>query len=377
MQKGISLADFARKIEFNRDARKDFIVETRKGLAMQIDDYEEPPIGNAKTPIKKRRPVLELYGTRDAERFPMLDLVHNQLGTYVGIPAKYYDRMLEKQPDLLAMNVNSWLKHDLEREADKRMLRTLHGNARGFLSNRYSRIDNHEIADVALPILAELPNVKIVSCEVTDKRMYIQAVTPAIEGEIKKGDVVQAGVLITNSEVGCGSVSVSSVIWRLICLNGMKGMDRFRANHVGRKIDDNEDLWSDSTRKLDDKLVLSKVRDMVKSAVDENRFRKQIEHAQMLTGIKVEKDPQAAVVVLSQKVGVSDEESSGILKSLIEGGDLSAWGLLNAVTHQAHTAKNYDRAVEFEEAGGQMMNWGKADWKQVLEATALDVKKAA
>ena len=58
---------------------------------------------------------------------------------------------------------------------------------------------------------------------------------------------------------------------------------------------------------------------------------------------------------------------AGILRSLIEGGDLSAWGLLNAVTAQAHTAE-YDRAVEFEAAGGTLLTLAPTEWSRMLEA---------
>jgi hypothetical protein len=36
--------------------------------------------------------------------------------------------------------------------------------------------------------------------------MYIKAICPRIQAEVKKGDIVQAGIAISNSEVGMGSV---------------------------------------------------------------------------------------------------------------------------------------------------------------------------
>ena len=41
-----------------------------------------------------------------------------------------------------------------------------------------------------------------------------------------------------------------------------------------------------------------------------------------------------------------------MLRHLIEGGDLSAYGLVNAVTHFAQDVDDYDRATEFEALGG-------------------------
>ena len=179
---------------------------------------------------------------------------------------------------------------------------------------------------------------------------------------------VEAGVIISNSEVGLGSVSVQGLIWRLVCLNGMKTSDAFRRNHVGRKVEDNEALWADDTRKADDKAVLLKVRDMVRAAVDETKFRVQLQKLQGLTEGKIVGSPEKAIEVLARKVGATEGERGGILRSLIEGGDLSRWGIVNAITHQAHSTESYDRAVEFEGMGGQLVDLPATEWKEILEA---------
>jgi len=240
---------------------------------------------------------------------------------------------------------------------------------RAWLSNSFQRIENEEIAKAALPVLMDLPKVKIVSSEITDTRMYIQFVVPTIEGEVKKGDIVQAGGIISNSEVGCGAASVSGLLWRLICLNGMKTADAFSRRHVGRKVEeDGEMIWGDDTRKADDNVILLKMRDMVRAVVDETKFKVNLLKMQGLTEGKVTGDPSRVVEVLAQKVGANVTEQGGNLRSLIEGGDLSAWGLLNAVTAQSHVAKSYDRAVELEAAGGMLLDLAPSEWKKVLEA---------
>ena len=101
------------------------------------------------------------------------------------------------------------------------MLRTLDGSARAYLSNRYRRIDNIDIAGVTLPILGGLPDIRFESCQITESRMYIKAVNPRLQAEVSPGDIVQAGVIISNSEVGLGSVSIQPLIYRLVCSNGM------------------------------------------------------------------------------------------------------------------------------------------------------------
>ena len=60
------------------------------------------------------------------------------------------------------------------------MIRTLDGTARAFLSDRYRRIDNYEIATTVFPIIGAMEGASIESCELTDSRMYIKVVNPRI-----------------------------------------------------------------------------------------------------------------------------------------------------------------------------------------------------
>lgn len=348
MQTGLSLVDLARQIEANKSLKRDLIAPASSLTMAAATDG-----------------VIALNVAGQGS-FPVVETAHDQIGARLNIPAKYYDRMRKDAPDLLATNVNRWFEKS---PGDKRLIRTLGGDARAFLSNRYQRIDNEEIAEVVLPILAGIPNVRIVSTQITDRRLYIQAVSPHVQGEVRKGDVVQAGVTISNSEIGYGSVSVKPLVYRLACLNGMILPDNaFRAYHVGRQIEDNAALWADDTRKADDRAVLLKVRDMVAGAVDATRFAGTIEKMTGLTAIRIEGNPNSAVEVLAKKVGATDDEAGGVMRALIDGGDLSAWGMLNAITYQAHTLKSYDRAVEFEAMGGALLNLPRSEWREILEA---------
>lgn len=346
MKTGLTLTQLAAKIEAQQSLKHDLIVPTQAAVVEIMSD---------------NKPVLNVPGQGT---FPILPLAHRQIATHTGIPAQYYDRMQAEAPQLLTQNINTWFTQ----KPAKRMVRTLGGDMRAFLSDRYQRIENEEIAEAALPVLMDLPGVRITSCEVTEQRLYIHAVVPTVQGEVKRGDVVQAGVLITNSEVGLGSVSVSGLAWRLVCLNGMKTTDAYRRNHVGRKVEDNEALWADDTRKADDRAVLLKVRDMVRNVVDETNFRRQLNKWQGLTEGTITGDPVAAIEVLSKKIGTTESEKGGLLRSLIQGGDLSRWGIVNAVTHQAHSAISYDRAVQFEEIGGKLVDLPAEEWKVILQA---------
>ena len=134
MKNGKSLTELAQEIERRQAAKQDFIADTRE---LYFDSF---------TPDQP--PKLQLSG----ESYPITDICHRQIGDRTNIPAKYYDRMRSEAPTLLGMNVNHWFKNNHER----RLVRTLDGNARALLSDRYHRIDNEHIAEVIQPVLAEV-----------------------------------------------------------------------------------------------------------------------------------------------------------------------------------------------------------------------------
>lgn len=105
--------------------------------------------------------------------------------------------------------------------------------------------------------------------------MYIKAVNPRLQEDVTPGDTVQAGVVISNSEVGLGSVNIQPLIYRLVCSNGMVVNDAAtKRNHIGRATDaeENFQLYSEKTLAADDQAFLMKVQDTVRAAAEEARF---------------------------------------------------------------------------------------------------------
>ncbi len=345
MKTGKSLVEMAQELERQSEAKKDYIADTR---VLEMTPAGELALQN---------------GSR--HEFPVTDHAHNQIAQRLDIPTKYYSRMRSAAPELLAANVNEWFHSQPER----RMVRTLDGQARAFLSDRYRRLDHMDLAEAVLPVLGEMgEGIQIVSAEMTEKRMYIKAVNRRLELEIKKGDVVQAGICITNSEVGLGSLRVEPLIFRLVCLNGMICQDySTKKYHVGRAAEDGDafELYSDDTLKADDRAFFLKVQDTVRAAVDIAKFSTIVERMKEATEQKIEGNPVAAVEVLSDKFGYNNDEKSSVLTHLIQGGDLTAYGMLNAITRTSQDLEDYDRATELERDGSKVLSLPSSSWKAI------------
>ena len=71
------------------------------------------------------------------------------------------------------------------------------------------------------------------------------------------------------------------------------------------------------------------------------------------------------VQLTAQSYGINAEEQEGILKYLIEGGDLSLYGLSNAVTRASQDVVSYDRATTLEGIGWQVATMEPQQWKQI------------
>ena len=80
---------------------------------------------------------------------------------------------------------------------------------------------------------------------------------------------------------------------------------------------------------------------------------------------KIEQSVVTAMDVTAKRFGFQDSEKVSVLQHLIEGGDLSRYGLFNAVTRTAEDVADYDRATQFERFGGDIIELAPSDWKLI------------
>lgn len=316
---------------------------------------------------------------RDVATFNINDLAHRQIGDHVGVPAKYYDRMRAQAPALLASNVNHWLGAD----QSARMVRTLDGNVRAFLSDKYRPLENSDLAEAVLPVLLE-QRLEIMSCEITERRLYIKAVDPRINRDVPTGknrmgdgshvifDTVSPAIIISNSEVGMGALSVETAVWTKACTNmAIFGQRSLRKYHVGGKhelTDGLVALLSENTRRLSDAATWAQVSDVVRGAFDRARFDASVNELVGMEKQAISGDVVKAVELTARHFDLQEGEKKSVLKHLIEGGDLSRYGLFNAITRTAEDLADYDRATDFERMGGKVIELAANEWQRIAEA---------
>ena len=101
-----------------------------------------------------------------------------------------------------------------------------------------------------------------VSVELNETQPFLRVVTLRIAFEAAPGDVVQAGVVASSSEVGCGMLPVHPLVFWMACWNGMIASNMPRKTHVGRALDSEETtsvVFKDDTLRAGDQVFLFKV----------------------------------------------------------------------------------------------------------------------
>lgn len=363
MKFGKTIQEMLKEVERQTETRKDYLAKTSDLSMVPTTDGKDVEV------------ALKGNGTLRAN-----DIAHDQIGEHVGIPAKYYDRMRHEAPELLARNVNHWFGT----QDSKRMVRTLDGKMRAFLSNGFRPLENFDLVEAAVPVLIE-KGMEIVSCDITERRLYIKAVDKSIQRDIPKGggrmgdgghtifDTVSPACVISNSEVGMGSLSIEVGMLTKACTNlaffKQRSMKKY---HVGGRFDLGahgvQELLSDQTKRLTDAAVWSQVKDVVANCFDALRFEESLVAIKAMTEQKIEGDPVKAIETTAKRFSFTDGERSSVLRHLIEGGDLTRYGIFNAVTRTAEDLGDYDRATEFERIGGEIVELTKSEWRVIAEA---------
>lgn len=325
------------------------------------------------------RGVTEVNGA-----FRMTGLADAQLGNVLDIPTKYVRKLRAQHVELLDTNFNELaIMADPEKKV---LVRTLYGTdplypdsngiVRAVLSDKYGIRDN---LDTVLALLegmraAGLNETHIRRCDLTDDRLYLRVTAPEYSVKAEKllenyrspfagrGDavadhprVVYAGLLVTNSETGGGALTITPEILVPICGNGLIiNVDAMRKIHLGRKLDEGQIEWSAETIDASNELVKQQVKDAVASFMNVDYVTRTVAKLEQTSAVPLE-DAQGAIEAVGKKLAYSQDEMKGILDHFIKGGQLTAGGVMHAVTSYAQVIEDVDRANDFAATGVDAM----------------------
>jgi len=371
MKTGMNIVELANEVTRQSKAKRDLLVDSIVMQMLPMPDFTD----NVAMVISNPSVV-------GVERFEITETAHRQLSAWVGVPWLYYKRLLADHPDLVMHQVNELFK----REPGTRMLRTLDGKCRAFLSDRYKRLDNDSVLAQTLPVLMRDGNVPahdIIANHITDDVMKLRVVWTDESlaqdiGEAPKNggrDIIYPGFEISNSETGKGTLHIRGFFYRTYCKNGCVWGTQdadiaYSRKHLGGKLSAvGIDILSDDTKRKEDEANIAVIGDIMKAMANPvvvNQLGSKLR--ELKTGEQI-KNPVQAVQVAVKELKLQESESELVLQNLISDGDFSRYGLLNAITEVANRDNvSQDRAFELEEIGSSLMTIQLRDWQKIANA---------
>jgi len=163
-------------------------------------------------------------------RFALSELATSQMCQRLGIPVLYYRRLPH---ELQAMVAN----HDFARlHENAYLLRGKDEWVRAFLSTDYVAYNNAHIAETVKELLRQA-EVSVKSFVLEETHLYLKVISEEV---IDRDSGLKAGIMIGNSEVGTGSISIEPFVYRLACTNDLvvSKEQSFRHPHTRLTVDE-------------------------------------------------------------------------------------------------------------------------------------------
>jgi len=186
------------------------------------------------------------------------------------------------------------------------LVRSLNGQMRGFLSDKFRRVDCRPGLDTLLGVSNKV-GALVTDAIVTDTRASVRILIPRVT-EIAPGEFVVLGLSWSNSDYGRGAQSISMFAMRLWCYNGAVLETGLRQIHLGARL--SEDItYSDRTMRLDAEATSSAMRDTANVFLSDAKIA---ETAQLLTAAASENiDAKTKLADLRKRLGKGIAEKVG------------------------------------------------------------------
>ena len=370
-----SLLALMQQVSENSSRKIDYTAPTKDlQISTRVTDGDRP---------NESQVIIEASGGEPTKILTANDVALQQISSKSEIDIRTVRRLRDHYPTELDTVINAiW-----QREPKGVLLRTFvdtdnsdTGILRAFTSSSYKVFDNEDVLTNTLPQLVESEaDWQVVNGTITDQRMYLRLKSLNQVAEPAVGDAMANGLLISNSEVGLGSVNVQQLIYTLACLNGMQTANKSRSTHVtSSRGTDSWSILTDEAKSADNQALSLKLRDVVGHFADRSTFDDTVElmrlaHAEKITGaLPAAIDTLCGILKLPK--GDNPKVLEGLMSTLQQSGynqgqAPSRATFVNAVTavgNQATTLE--DNKQDWMRLGGKVLNLSPNQWHSVAVA---------
>jgi hypothetical protein len=342
----------------------------------------------------------------DEPRYDLTDVAEDGVSEKFGIHRAYLRKLREQHVELWDENVNAWARHE-SMMGTKLMVRLLRddttgeGVVRAVLSNGFRTIENLDVVVAVLQgIRAAGIETTIKRCDLTERKMYValnapevqvqaprlldgyrgpwhaealaarRIITPAqAEAFRTEGDpdgtahgyggnrgmydpgtepIIMGGLTFSNSDVGAGAFALAAQPMILRCTNGMTlPAGAVRKVHIGDRHDVGEIDWAADTQEAKLEEIRLMTRDSVRAFLSPEWLGRQIAELEERAGVAIPR-PVETIKTVTKALNYSQAVADDVFAHFIAGGQLTAGGVMHAVTSVAQTVPSGDDAATME-----------------------------
>jgi hypothetical protein len=259
---------------------------------------------------------------------------------------------------------NEWrrtlLQHSMDEHyrnngASRYLVRSVDGEARGFLSDKYRRLDSRPLLESFITACQALQGVPYEGVA-TDTRASVRVIIPQVFEPVP-GEAMVLGLAWQNSDFGAGTYGISAFVLRLVCLNGMVGESALKQVHLGGRLPD-ELTFSEKTYALDTKTMVSATGDVVRSVLAPAAIEKRMDAVRAAHESTTD---FASAWKKLRSTGMSKAEQTAT-RDAFEGEDVvmlppgkTMWRFSNALSWTANTTKDAERKLELQALAGAVI----------------------
>lgn len=279
-----------------------------------------------------------------------------QMASKASVPGAYLAELVQSegpwQGALAAHILNEHFSKGVD--AERYLLRSVEGEVRGFLSDRYRRLDSRPLLE-AFAEECQVVGAVPVDGTGSDTRVTMKAFLPMVFEPVPN-EVMCLGIEWGNSDFGAARHTVRPMIWRLWCTNKATLEDSLAQVHLGRVLSDDIE-FSARTYDFDTKTSVSALRDVVRGLLAPAKV------SMMLEGIKQANEKRVdwkqlktklARRLLKSELQAAEEafESEDVVNLPV---GKSVWRASNALSWLAGKSTDADRKLELERFAGEIL----------------------
>lgn len=292
----------------------------------------------------------------------------SQLAGRLEIPMAYVDHLLALEDEIdvapgITGTKNCWGRHLLAQtlrthvnhKDERYLVRSVGGEARAVLSDKFRRIDCRPGA-LALLEAAQKADLVVADGSFTDTRSTLKFIRPKVL-EVFPGEFMVFGFDWSNSDYGRGASDLRLFFFRAYCWNGAVGESVVRQIHIGKRLQDDIE-YSRETLEADARASALALRDAATYAMSDEKVGRMIEGIRNANAIKI--DPKSRVESLKKVLTRGETEKVVEAFNSPDVGNMPAgntlWRWSNAISWVGgYDVEDADRRIDFERLAGDVM----------------------